>query len=88
MKRQIHWAQKSARLITRDGRHAEFIALLDGGQPAPLLINVFPVSFYALEELRSHPTRVLPQSKMENYFLNGRLEQVHESPLDIMVAGI
>lgn len=51
---------------TRNGWYtAKFIAYLDGGQPAPLVVEV--------------------DSKLENYYLDGRHNEVHESPLDLFM---
>lgn len=52
---------------TRKWLKANFIAHLDGGQPAPLVVDV-PAD-----------------SGLENYYLDGRHETVHDSPLDLFM---
>lgn len=54
-------------MYTRNGYAARFIAHLNGGQPAPLVVEI-------------------PEYEgLENYYLNGRHELVHHSPLDLFM---
>jgi len=52
---------------TRKGYKATFIAHLDGGQPAPLVVDV------------------PGEDGLENYYLDGKHETVHDSPLDLFM---
>lgn len=60
-------AKQGIPMRTRKGQKANFIAILDGGQPAPLVVDV--------------PA----QEGLENYYLDGRHEAVHESSLDLFM---
>lgn len=51
---------------TRRGHNAKLIAHLDGGQPAPLVVEV-------------------DANQIENYYVDGRHNSVHESPLDLFM---
>lgn len=84
-------AKSGHRLITRDGRHAEFACVLDGGQPAPVLVNVFRVTQSRIEDIRDkirdgHEIGE-PTSVMENYYDNGGVG-THDHPKDIFIAEI
>lgn len=64
---------------TREGVSAKLIAHLDGGQPAPLIVEV-------MLKQRDKQRRFIPGSTMiENYYLDGRHETVHDSPLDLFM---
>lgn len=52
---------------TRKGYTAKFVALLDGGQPAPLVVDV------------------PGEDGLENYYIDGRHDSVHDSPLDLFM---
>lgn len=67
-------AKKSVPMRTRGGYEARFIAHLDGGQPAPLVIEIVKKAFGipAIETL-------------ENYYLNGK-HGIVDSPLDLFMA--
>ena len=60
-------AKKGIPMYTRNGHTAIFISLLDGGQPAPLVVDV------------------PGYEGLENYYINGRLETVHDSHLDLFM---
>lgn len=60
-------AKQSVPMFTRNGYAATFIAHLDGGQPAPLVVDI-------------------PEYEgLENYYLNGKHELVHDSELDLFM---
>jgi len=60
-------AKQSVPMFTRNGDTAIFIAHLDGGQPAPLVVEI--------------PGR----EGLENYYLNGRHNLIHESEYDLFM---
>lgn len=66
-------AKKSVPMHTREGHEARFIAHLDGGQPAPLVIEIVKkvAGIPAIETL-------------ENYYLNGK-HGIVDSPLDLFM---
>lgn len=59
-------AKQGVPIRTREGVTAKLLAHLDGGQPAPLVV-----------EIDGH--------QVENYYLNGKHETVHDSPLDLFM---
>ena len=80
-------AKKGKRLITRSRQHAEFVDVLDGGQPAPMVVNVYRQPFTKLASIRAQ-RGVVSAPLMENYYIDGKHEAVHESPLDLFIAEI
>lgn len=65
-------AKKGVPMQTRRGYPAKFIAILQGGQPAPLVVDV--------------TTNIVAKiTSLENYYLNGRHGTVHDSPLDLFM---
>lgn len=58
-------AKKGIPVYTRNGVKANFVADLNGGQPAPVLVEIW--------------------GELENFFVNGRYEGVHDSPLDLFM---
>jgi hypothetical protein len=75
-------AKKGVPVRTRDGRKAIFNAHLDGGQPAPLLFDIGDLYEADEDEFEDDPSRV---GNLENYYLDGRHETVHDSPLDLFM---
>lgn len=67
-------AKKGVPMKTRRGNEAIFICVLDGGQPAPLLVDI--QRFDAKANMKS--------SSMENYYLNGRFG-LHNHELDLFM---
>ena len=66
-------AKQGIPMRTREGVSAKLIAHLDGGQPAPLVVEI-------MLKQRDKQRRFIPESTMiENYYLNGRHNLVHES---------
>jgi hypothetical protein len=59
-------AKQGVPMNTRKGHKAKFIAHLDGGQPAPILIEV-------------------DGYELENYYLNGKHNYVHDSEYDLFM---
>lgn len=66
-------AKKGMPMKTRRGRAAKFIALLQGGQPAPLVVDV---TINSIQKATS----------VENYYLDGRHGTVHDSDLDLFMS--
>lgn len=72
-------AKQGVPIYTRLGIKAKFIAHLNGGQPAPLIIEV-------MVRLTDHNAEEIPGSSlMENYYIDGRHGTVHDSPLDLFM---
>lgn len=63
-------AKKGHPVKTRYGWPAKFITHLQGGQPAPLLFDIQGNAGI---------------SHLENYFLDGKHDGVHENPLDLFM---
>lgn len=84
-------AKKGVPMITRDDQKAKFIAVLNGGQPAPLVIEITspkPKESDYDEEEESFEDLVdsIPNDQfLENYYLDGRHGTVHDSPLDLFM---
>lgn len=66
-------AKKSVPMRTRSGHEARFIAHLDGGQPAPLVIEI-------VKKVNGIPAI----KALENYYLNGK-HGIVDSPLDLFM---
>lgn len=66
---------------TRDGRKGVFCTHLQGSQPAPLLFDIWSL-YDSGEGLEDDPNNT---GNLENYYLNGRHETVHDSPLDLFM---
>ncbi len=71
-------AKKSVPMRTMGGHEARFIAHLDGGQPAPLVIEI-TTKPYVFNGQTIHKTITL-----ENYYLNGK-HGIVDSPLDLFM---
>ena len=72
-------AKQDVPMFTRNGFSAKLIAHLNGGQPAPLVVEVNKRQF-------NKNGRVIPTSTMiENYYINGRHNPVHESEYDLFM---
>lgn len=67
-------AKKGVPMITRGRCPAKFIALLEGGQPAPLVV-----------EIKYPMIQGIHREEMENYFLTGRHCPPHDSYLDLFM---
>jgi hypothetical protein len=66
-------AKKGVPMRTRSRKNAKFIALLNGGQPAPLVIDIGYMGSRGLI------------SELENYYIDGRHGTVHDSDLDLFM---
>lgn len=72
-------AKQGVPMRTREGISAKFIAHLNGGQPAPIVVEV-------LLKQRDKQGRYIPNSTtIENYYIDGKHELVHDSPLDLFM---
>jgi hypothetical protein len=72
-------AKQGAPICTRKGIEAKFIAHLDGGQPAPIVVEVFK------KQIDTHGLALPDTTMMENYYLDGRHNLVHESEYDLFM---
>lgn len=78
-------AKKGVPMRTRTGRKAEFVCLLSGGQPAPLVVDLWrresnPKNYGGeFVDIKSK------NGKPENYYINGRFNDVHDSELDLFM---
>jgi hypothetical protein len=83
-------AKKGVPMRTRDDRKAIFVAVLSGGQPAPLLAEIWDNhddeddEFDDEGELRTQPLEE-PVGVLENYYIDGRHGTVHDSELDLFM---
>ena len=76
-------AKKGHTVRTRNGNKAVFNAHLQGGQPAPLLFDIYYVEIDPLTgNLIDEPSQF---GKLENYYLDGRHGTIHDSPLDLFM---
>lgn len=76
-------AKKGHTVRTRNGNKAVLIAELHGGQPAPLVFDIYQrVPSLATGALTDVPT---PYGKPENYFLDGRFNGTHDSSMDLFM---
>lgn len=79
-------AKKGVPVRTRDGRKAEFNAHLQGGQPAPLVFDIWGINEVSDDdeddEFQDEKSRA---GNLENYYLDGRHGTVHDSPLDLFM---
>lgn len=72
-------AKKSVPMRTRGGYEARFIAHLDGGQPAPLVVEVMR------SQVDKRGYAIAGSSMIENYYIDGRHGTVHDSQLDLFM---
>lgn len=72
-------AKKGVPMKTRSGRRAKFISILQGEQPAPLVVEV------RQEVYQPGTGKKLSDTTTENYYLDGRHGTVHDSPLDLFM---
>lgn len=66
-------------MYTRKGFEAKFIAYLNGGQPAPVLVEIMK------REVDKNGHVVPGSTMMENYFINGRHNLFHNSEYDLFM---
>lgn len=72
-------AKQGIPLRTREGVSAKLIANLDGGQPAPLVVEV-------MLKQRDKQGKFISESTMtENYYIDGRHGTVHDSEFDLFM---
>lgn len=71
-------AKKGIPMRTRKGQEAVFIAHLEGGQPAPLVVEIITPSV----DPRGFP--ITGSTTLENYYLNGK-HGIVDSPLDLFM---
>lgn len=64
---------------TRKGHEAKFIAHLNGGEPAPVVVEVFKTEVDKCGFLLPGTTM------MENYYLNGRHNLYHDTEFDLFM---
>jgi len=66
-------------MCTRKGFEAKFIAHLNGGQPAPIVVEVMK------GEVDKRGRLISGSTMLENYYLHGRHNLVHESEYDLFM---
>jgi hypothetical protein len=71
-------AKKGIPMKTRGSQKAKFIAVLNGGQPAPLVIEV-------IRRNADTSLKIPEEGRVENYYINGRHGTVHDSELDLFM---
>lgn len=71
-------AKKGIPFFTRKGREAKLIAHLNGGQPAPLVVEIMMLDVDRDGEV------ILGSTTVENYYLNGK-HGIVDSPLDLFM---
>ena len=72
-------AKQGVPMRTRKGFAAKFMTILDGGQPAPLVVEV-------IKRAVDKQGNIIPKSTMmENYYLDGRHGTVHDSEFDLFM---
>ena len=71
-------AKQSVPMRTRQGYEAKLIAHLDGGQPAPLVVEIIN------REVDERGRIIGWTPILENYYLNGK-DGVVDSPLDLFM---
>lgn len=72
-------AKQGVPIRTREGVSAKLIAHLDGGQPAPLVVEIM------LKQRDKHRQFITGSTMTENYYIDGRHGTVHDSPLDLFM---
>lgn len=72
-------AKRGIPMHTRSGLKANFIASLNGGQPAPLVVEVFKKKVIIGYKV-SYEGGV-----MENYYLDGKHNLYHDTELDLFM---
>lgn len=72
-------AKKGVPMRTRSRHEAKFICILQGGQPAPLVVEVMKKAKNPYNE------EIHGSTLTENYYLDGRHGTVHDSPLDLFM---
>lgn len=72
-------AKQGVPMCTRKGIEAKFIAHLDGCQPAPIVVEVMK------RQVDKNRRLISPSTMLENYYLNGRHNLVHESEYDLFM---
>ena len=77
-------AKKGHTVRTRNGNKAVLVAELHGGQPAPLVFDIWQrgPSLYqpgVMTDIAS------PNGKPENFFPDGRFNGVHDSDMDLFM---
>lgn len=75
-------AKRGVPIRTRDGRKAVFIAHLQGGQPAPIVMDIWRKGRTSWGDVKDIP---IPGGVMENYFPDGRFQGVHDHELDLFM---
>lgn len=72
-------AKQGVPIFTRSRVNAKLLTHLDGGQPAPLVVEV-------MKRQVDKNGRIISDSTMiENYYIDGRQGTVHDSPLDLFM---
>lgn len=74
----LELAKKGLPMKTRDRTQAKFICLLQGGQPAPLIVEL-------MKKPAGKGGIYLSGTCTENYYIDGRHGTVHDSPLDLFM---
>lgn len=72
-------AKQGVPIRTREGVSAKLIAHLDGGQPAPLVVEIM------LKQRDKQGAFITESTMTENYYIDGRHGTVHDSPLDLFM---
>lgn len=72
-------AKQGVPIRTREGAPAKLIAHLDGGQPAPIVVELM------LKQRNKQGKFITGSTMTENYYLDGRHGTVHDSPFDLFM---
>lgn len=72
-------AKQGVPMHTRKGFEAKLIAHLNGGQPAPIVVEVMK------REVDKRGFAIPETTMIENYFLDGRHNLVHNSEYDLFM---
>lgn len=72
-------AKQGIPMCTRKGIEAKLIAHLDGGQPAPIVVEVMK------RQVDKRGSVIRESTMLENYYIDGRHGAVHDSPLDLFM---
>jgi hypothetical protein len=72
-------AKQGVPMHTRKGFEAKFIAHLNGGQPAPVVVEIMK------REVDKRGFVIPETTMMENYYITGRHGLVHDSEYDLFM---
>lgn len=72
-------AKQGVPIYTRTGIEAKLIAHLNGGQPAPVVVEIMK------RQVDKRGYVITGSTVVENYYIDGRHGTVHDSPLDLFM---